>query len=123
MKSGYRRTKVSVRPLRQVKVSLDTFETKLALKLGDTDLRLGIRRAIVLAGLGLEKIRPMKGNTMDKTADRLTIVADQMNALAAELRQLGDNPSRREEIIVQIVRLGRLYLTITAGTDLSLKDL
>jgi hypothetical protein len=49
-----------------------------------------------------------EADTMNKTTDRLTIVTDQMNALAAELRHLGNDPARREEIVVQIIRLGKL---------------
>lgn len=43
--------KSNVEPLKPVKVSLDGLEVKLALRLGDGDLTLGIRRAVVLAGM------------------------------------------------------------------------
>jgi hypothetical protein len=37
------------KPLKDIEVSLDSLEVELALSLGDGDLKLGIRRAIVLA--------------------------------------------------------------------------
>ena len=43
--------KSNVEPLKPIKVSLDGLEVKLALRLGDGDLTLGIRRAVVLAGM------------------------------------------------------------------------
>jgi hypothetical protein len=41
--------KSSAQPLKHVEVALDRIEVKLALILGDGDLSLGIRRAVVLA--------------------------------------------------------------------------
>ena len=46
----------------------------------------------------------------------------QMDALAGELRRLGNDPEKREQIVKQIVQLGKLYLTVRAETDLSLQD-
>ena len=43
--------KPNVQPLKHIYVSLDGLEVKLALILGDGDLKLGIRRAVVLAGM------------------------------------------------------------------------
>jgi hypothetical protein len=43
--------KASVRPLTHVEVPLDDLEIKLAVKLGDGDLTLGIRRAVVFASM------------------------------------------------------------------------
>jgi hypothetical protein len=40
-----------VQPLKRIEVSLDGLEVELALRLGDGDLTLGIRRAIVLASM------------------------------------------------------------------------
>ena len=59
---------------------------------------------------------------MKDSADRLTMITAQMEKLAAELRRLEAEPATREEIINQIVRLGRLYLAIRAGTDLFMQD-
>ena len=41
--------KSNAQPLKHVEVALDRIELKLALILGDGDLTLGIRRAVVLA--------------------------------------------------------------------------
>ena len=41
----------SIKHLRRVKVPLDDLEIKLAVKLGDGDLTLGIRRAVVFASM------------------------------------------------------------------------
>jgi hypothetical protein len=41
----------SVQPLKHIEVSLDGLEIELALRLGDGDLTLGIRRAVVLTGM------------------------------------------------------------------------
>lgn len=43
--------KSNVQPLKHIDVSLDGLEVKLALILGDGDLTLGIRRAVVLASM------------------------------------------------------------------------
>jgi hypothetical protein len=43
--------KSNVLPLKHIEVSLDGLEVELAVKLGDGDLTLGIRRAIVLASM------------------------------------------------------------------------
>ena len=40
------------RPLKRIEVSLDRATIAMALKLGDGDLSLGIRRAVVLASKG-----------------------------------------------------------------------
>jgi hypothetical protein len=58
-----------------------------------------------------------KMKKVETTADRLSIVTMQMDALAAELRRLGDDPERREEIVKQIIQLGKLYLMLRAETD------
>ena len=42
---------VAVQPLKLLEVSLDSLEIEMALKLGEGDLTLGIRRAVVLAGM------------------------------------------------------------------------
>jgi hypothetical protein len=60
--------------------------------------------------------------TVQKTADRLTILTVQMDALAGELWRLGNDPVKREAIVKEIAQLGELYLTIRADTDLSLQD-
>jgi hypothetical protein len=39
----------SAQPLKRVEVALDGIEVKLALILGDGDVKLGLRRAVVLA--------------------------------------------------------------------------
>jgi hypothetical protein len=59
---------------------------------------------------------------MQKKPDRLTIVTNQMESLAKELKELDDKSDRREEIAVQLMRLGKLYLTIRSGSDLSEED-
>ena len=55
---AFRKTKLSrkrkqgnLQALKLFDVSLDEFETKLALELGDGDMCLGIRRAVVLASM------------------------------------------------------------------------
>jgi hypothetical protein len=50
-KSGGGGKKSNVQPLKHIEVSLDSLEVELALRLGDGDLTLGIRRAIVLASM------------------------------------------------------------------------
>jgi hypothetical protein len=47
--SGGGGEKSNVQPLKHFEVSLDGLEVELALRLGDGDLTLGIRRCIVLA--------------------------------------------------------------------------
>ena len=57
MKNGMRKktkrnrqnTNSSAQPLKRMEVSLDSATIKMAVKLGDGDLSLGIRRAVVLA--------------------------------------------------------------------------
>jgi hypothetical protein len=49
--SRRKREKIPAQSLKRYKVSLDELEIKLALELGDGDLALGIRRAIVLAAM------------------------------------------------------------------------
>jgi hypothetical protein len=41
----------NVKPLKHLLVSLDGLEVKMALKLGDGDLTLGIRRAVIFASM------------------------------------------------------------------------
>jgi hypothetical protein len=41
----------NAQPLKHIEVSLDSLEVELALRLGDGDLTLGIRRAIVFASI------------------------------------------------------------------------
>ena len=41
----------AAKQLKNVEVRLDKLEIKLAVKLGDGDLILGIRRAVILAGM------------------------------------------------------------------------
>jgi hypothetical protein len=43
--------KSKVQHLKRIKVSLDGLEIELALRLGDGDLTLGIRRAIIFASM------------------------------------------------------------------------
>lgn len=43
--------KSKAQPLKHVEVSLDALEVEAALRLGDGDLTLGIRRAIILASM------------------------------------------------------------------------
>jgi hypothetical protein len=43
--------KSNVKPLKHIEVSLDSLEIELALRLGDGDLTLGIRRAIIFASM------------------------------------------------------------------------
>jgi hypothetical protein len=43
--------KSAVQPLKHIEVSLDRLEVELALRLGDGDLTLGIRRAIIFASI------------------------------------------------------------------------
>jgi hypothetical protein len=43
--------KSTLQSLRHIEVSLDDLEIKLAVKLGDGDLTLGIRRAVVIASM------------------------------------------------------------------------
>ena len=59
---------------------------------------------------------------MDKEHDRLTIVTNQMETLADELKQLEVKCARREVIAVQLVRLGKLYLAIRSGSDSAQED-
>ena len=106
----------------RIKIALDRFEKKLAMKIGDGDVCLGIRRAIVLTGLRAEAASQKECAVVSRELDRLTIVTNQMAALAEELTQAADNPSRREEIATQLVRLGKLYLSVRAGGDPSLED-
>lgn len=103
-------------------VALDELEVTLAKKIGDGDICLGIRRAVALAGLRMEQTPQKEPAVVNQPLNRLTIITDQMAALAEELKQAEDRPDRREEIAVQLVRLGKLYLTIVAGADSSLDD-
>lgn len=41
----------NVQPLKQIEVLLDALELKLAVKLGEGDLTLGIHRALILTGM------------------------------------------------------------------------
>jgi hypothetical protein len=108
--------------MKRTEVVLDSFEEKLAMKIGDGDVCLGIRRAIVLTGLRMEgTAQKGEGAVNQKPDDQLTMVTNQMAALAAQLKEAADNPSR-EEIGVQLVRLGKLYLSIQAGGGSSLDD-
>ena len=50
-KSGGGGKRCNVQPLKQIEVLLDALELKLAVKLGEGDLTLGIRRALILAGM------------------------------------------------------------------------
>ena len=50
-KSGAGGNKSNAQALKHVDVSLSRLEIELALRLGDGDLRLGIRRAIILASM------------------------------------------------------------------------
>ncbi len=109
--------------LKEVTVALDAFETELAATLGDGDLGLGLRRGLVLASLRSEVNPTRTHEKMKTTGNPLTIVTDQMAALAEELKQTGEDPRRREEIALQITKLGKLYLTIRAGADSSETDL
>jgi hypothetical protein len=43
--------KSNAQPLKHIEMSLDSLEVELALRLGDDDLTLGIRRAIVFASM------------------------------------------------------------------------
>jgi hypothetical protein len=43
--------KSAIQPLKHIEVSLDRLEVELALRLGDGDLALGIRRAIIFASI------------------------------------------------------------------------
>jgi hypothetical protein len=43
--------RLKMSPLEEIEVSLDRLEMALALRLGKGDLKLGIRRAIVFAGM------------------------------------------------------------------------
>ena len=49
-----------------------------------------------------------------------SVIGKPMDTLAAELGQLGDKPTRREELIAQITQLGWLCHAIKNGKDLSL---
>jgi hypothetical protein len=109
--------------MKQVKVSLDAFEAMLATQIGDGDLCLGIRRALVLAGLRAEIDPLQRMHGIDDGADRLTMVTSQMATLAEELKQLKDDAARREEIAAQLVALGKLYLTLRAESNSSDRDL
>ena len=51
IKSNRKGKKASVQPPKHLEVSLDALEFKMALKLGNGDLSLGIRRAVVLASI------------------------------------------------------------------------
>src|SRR5688572_20865158 len=108
--------------MKQVKVSLDEFEVMLATQIGEGDLCLGIRRALVLAGLRTG-IDPLQLDDIGNGTDRLALVTNQMAALAEELKQLKDNSPRRDEIAAQLVALGKLYLTLRAGSNSSEHDL
>ena len=109
--------------MQKLTVSLDRFETELALRVGDGDLGLGIRRALVLAGLRMETETATQMNQERKTPDRLTIIANQMDVLARELRRLGkDDPEKRVAIVNQLIKLGKLYLAIRSGSDVSFED-
>ena len=50
-KSGLRKKNAGVKRLTAVEVRLDDLEIKLAIKLGDSDLTLGIHRAVVFASM------------------------------------------------------------------------
>jgi hypothetical protein len=39
------------------------------------------------------------------------------------MKQTGDDPHRREEIALQLTKLGKLYLSIQQGADSSANDL
>ena len=55
---------------------------------------------------------------MEDIADQLVLVTEQIDDLTAELRVVGGNIARREEIIGELIRLGRLYLKIRAENGL-----
>ena len=94
----------------------------MAIKIGDGDLCLGIRRALTLTGLR-SGINLLRSEIMeDQTPDRLTIVTNQMATLAEELKELDGKSPRREEIAVQLIRLGKLYMAIQSRSDLSQED-
>ena len=80
-------------------------------------------RAVVLAGLRAEESWPKECAIVNQTPDQLTIVTNQMAALAEELKGAENNPSRREEIATQLIRLGKIYLAIRAGADVAFEDL
>lgn len=46
-----RRGRSNLRPLKPIAVALDRLEVELALRLGDGDLTLGVRRAVALASI------------------------------------------------------------------------
>ena len=50
------------------------------------------------------------------------MVTKQMDDLTAELGQVENDLMRRAEIIAQIIRLGRLYLSLRGDPDLALQD-
>jgi len=50
-KSGGGGKRCNVQPLKRTEVLLDALELKLAVKLGEGDSTLGIRRALILAGM------------------------------------------------------------------------
>lgn len=53
-----RKSQESTPPVRQrIVISLDWFENELGLELGNGDLELGIRRAIILASMRTDKKR------------------------------------------------------------------
>ena len=108
--------------MKEFKVALDDIEAEIAIKLGDGDLCLGIRRAVILAGLRAEKSVLKECAVVNQTHDQLTIVTDQMAALADELKDISDDSPRREEIAKQLIRLGKLYLSITANTVFADED-
>ena len=108
--------------MKKITVSLDRFETKLAFDLCEGDLCLGVRRAVVLAGLRREADATKQMNKERQMSDPLTIVSHQMEVLAGDLGRVIDDPAEREEIVKRLVSLGKLYLTIRAGQDVSLQD-
>jgi hypothetical protein len=50
-KSAGGRKKSNVQSLKRIEVSLGSLEVELALRLGDGDLTLGIRRALIFASM------------------------------------------------------------------------
>jgi hypothetical protein len=109
--------------MKHVKVSLDDFEAMLATQIGEGDLCLGIRRALVLAGVraDIDPLRTLSG--VAQGTDRLVLVTSQMAAFAAELKQLKADSARRREIAAQLVALGKLCLSLRAENNSSDRDL
>ncbi len=73
-----------------------------------------------MAGRGNNNLVKRRRIPVDKD-NQLKQLSELIDSLSAELGQLKDQPTTRDEIIQQIVGLGALYRAIRTGDDLFLQ--